>query len=115
MTIDFDKARAGESAFVYVCPPGDEHGWVTDPEWWNDIDEPVTVVRQQWQLVHEDKVTFHDRTELCPECNGDGAAPNAQDIDDIDVATEYALVATDCSRCGGDGRHPLAGQMEVHE
>lgn len=101
MIVNFMNARAGDEAFVWKCKPGDEYGWVTDPEWWDDIDEPVETVRQQWQLICEDKVIFHPKHELCPKCHGDGAVPSPAGID------------VECDKCKGDGGHPLAGQMEV--
>ncbi len=99
MIVPFDSARAGEESIVFTCALGDEYGWVTDPEWFDDIDEPVTVKRQQWQLICEHEVTFHPRHELCPRCGGEGTHPLSD--------------AISCATCHGDGRHPLAGQMEV--
>lgn len=92
MTVNFNEAHAGQQAFVFRCPPGDEHGWVTDPEWWNDIDDPVRTKRQRWMLLSEDDVVFHPRHELCPACGGDD---------------------TRCDFCDSTGTHPLAGQMEI--
>lgn len=102
MVVPFDKAQPGEEAWVYKCPPLHDYGWVTDPEWFDDMDEPTTVKRQLWRLVSEDEVTFHHSTELCPECHGDGAIPSPAGVD------------VECAKCKGDGGHPLAGEMEVH-
>lgn len=100
MTTNFMDAKVGEHAWVYKCPPGDEFGWVTDPEYWDDLDEPVVVKRQRWCLVAEDEVRFHPSHELCPSCGGDGASRSPVGID------------IECEFCRGDGGHPLAGQME---
>ena len=100
--VPFSEAIAGMTSYTYTAPPGDEYGWVTDTEYFDDIDDPVTVKRRLWTLVSEDTVTFHPRHELCDVCGGDGAVPSPAGID------------VDCEKCGGDGDHPLAGQMEIH-
>lgn len=92
MIVPFSKARPGEESFTFTDPTG-EYAWVTDPEWFDDIDEPVTVTRQQWQLICEDRVTFHPKTELCPTCGGEGTVA--------------------CPTCDGAETHPLAGKIEV--
>lgn len=90
----FNEARPGEYAFTYDWP-GDEYGWVTDTAMFDEIDEPVTTVRKEWQLVCVDKVTFHPVNELCPECSGDPDQFGG------------------CGTCDGSGLHPAAGTKEV--
>lgn len=92
-TVPFQDAKPGDEAHVFDYRPiGDEFGWVTDEGYFDDLDDPVTVTRQRWRLVSEDKVMFHPRTELCPDCDGD---------------------PDECGTCDGDGRHPAAGSMEL--
>jgi len=100
----FSEAKPGDMSFVYVVPPEmrDDVGWVTDPEWFEDLDDPATVTRQVWQLLGERTVIFHPSHELCPVCHGEG------EIEHADTMTN-----SDCLFCDGDGRHPLAGQEEV--
>ncbi len=39
-----------------------EHDWVTTLEWFETLDEPVRLVREEWQLVSSEEFT------LTPEC-----------------------------------------------
>jgi len=95
--VPFFEAVPGQSSYVYDARPvGDEYGWVTDPDYFCDLDDPVTIKRQVWMLVSEDQVIFHPSTELCRDCQGEGTVGH-----------------DDCHRCGGDGRDPLAGEMEA--
>lgn len=103
MTVNFIDATPGEDAYVYRCEPGSEYGWVVDLEWWDDIDDPVTVKRQRWRLVDETELIIHPSHELCPTCNGDGG---------VDEPDGWSLVRCQCPTCDGDGRHPLAGDIE---
>ena len=98
-------AKPGDTTVIFQCLPDSEYGWVTDPEWFDDIDEPVTIIRQHWRLTEEGKVTFHPRTELCLTCNGEG---------EVQWDHQAGPQIETCSMCKGDGVHPLAGQMEVH-
>lgn len=99
--VNFMDARPGEYACVWDWPFG-EFGWVASTEMFDDIDEPVTVTRKLWQLIAEERVTFHPRIELCPECHGDETVPSPAGID------------IECPTCTDDpGRHPYAGQQEV--
>lgn len=91
MTTNFSKAQIGQLSHVYVCPPDYEFSFVTDPEYFEDVDDPLTIKRQTWRLVREEAVTFHPRTELCPTCAGEGE---------------------ECPTCE-DGLHPLAGEIEI--
>jgi len=43
-------------------------------------------------------------TVPCATCEGDGAAANVDDLDDVDVSSEYAYVAADCGECDGYGK-----------
>lgn len=111
----FIEAELGDESYTYKSDPSGEYGWVTDPEWFDDIDDPTTVTRQRWRLVGQDEVTFHPRTEPCPRCNGDGVLPCPLDTDgDGDCAfCSKPYNEHTCPDCGDDGRHPLAGRMEV--
>jgi hypothetical protein len=106
----FGSAAPGDRAVVYTCQPGDEYGWVTDSVWFDDINEPVTVKRQVWQLVEETEVVFHPYHELCSKCEGEGeivlppVSPTGEDTDGHPVP---------CKACDGFGLHPAAGQMET--
>lgn len=102
--VPFSEATVGEETYTYRPDPSGEYGWLTDPEWWGDLDDPETVTRQRWRLVSEDTVVFHPLTELCPRCHGEGQ-------ERYPVGSGYA--DHDCTLCGGSGGHPLAGQMEV--
>lgn len=83
---------------TYDCPDGWEFGWVSDPDYFTDADEPVTVVRRRWVLVERTEVTWHPTTELCRTCGGDG---------DLVAADGETLMP--CGRCDGDGGDPDAG------
>lgn len=100
-------AKPGDATWVYPLPTEwhGEYAWTTDTTAeFDEIDEPVTIVRQRWLLERTETVVFHPRTELCPECHGDGET------------TTHGILGVDlirCPVCEGDGRHPLAGTMEV--
>ena len=104
MTVNFRDAKLGDTANTWDWPLSDEFGWVTDTDYFHDIDQPVTTKRRTWRLIAETTVTYHPTTELCPECHGDETVPSPAGID------------IDCPTCINDpGRHPYAGQQEVHE
>ena len=109
-TVDFPKAKTGEAAHVYVCPPEWEFSFVTEPDYFTNSDETETIKRQTWQLLEEHTVVFHSSTELCPECHGEGViqVPISQDDDG-----NWDVEETECEFCAGDGRHPRAGETEV--
>jgi hypothetical protein len=97
----FDEARAGEESVIYQCPPGDDFGWVTDVDHFLDhIDDPITVKRQQWQLICEEEVTIYPTTMLCTMCGGDETIV----VDGFEIK---------CPRCKGDGGDPDAGKVKV--
>lgn len=107
--VPFTDAKPGDTALVYRCTPGDEYGWVTDKEWFDDIDDPVTTVRQVWRLVSEETVTFHPSTELCPMCHGEEEITVKRVI-----GRKIEENVAPCPTCKNDpGRHPHAGQMTV--
>lgn len=83
---------------TYQCPPDWEFGWVTDPEYFEDTDDEITVTRRRYQLLDEVQVTWHPTTMLCRDCGGEG---------DLVAADGETLIP--CKRCDGDGGDPLAG------
>lgn len=98
---DMREAKPGDATWVYPLPTEwhGEYAWTTDTSAeFDEIDEPVTIVRQRWLLERVETVIFHPRTELCGSCAGEGG--------------DHATGRT-CDECGGDGGHPLAGTMEV--
>lgn len=102
---DMREAEPGDVAWVYPLPREwhGEYGWTTDVSAeFEEIDDPVTIVRQRWLLVRTEFVVFHPRTELCPRCDGDGVV----------VCIGGSM---ECGLCRGDGGHPLAGRMEILE
>ncbi len=110
---EFSKARKGEHADVYVCPPGWDFGFVTDTEYFtDDFMDPITVKRQTWKLVDEVNVTFHPSTELCDECHGDEVVTIGTVQDSFG---NWETEEVPCETCGGSGQHPLAGQATVEE
>lgn len=60
---------------------GGEYGFVTDDEFFDDIDEPVEVVKQTWRLVSSETVTFkppwYEDEE--PAAGGDNDGRNASE------------------------------------
>lgn len=108
--VPFSVAELGDQSHVYRCPPGQDFGWVTDPEYFDDCDVPTVVKRQVWQLVAEDTVVFHPPTQLCPTCQGEEIVTIA--IEGPDSFGNYETVERDCPNCE-DGRHPFAGRMEI--
>lgn len=57
--VPFGEAKPGEQAVVYDVSKLDwDFGWVTQTEYFDDIDDDLTVKRQVWQLISEDEVTF---------------------------------------------------------
>lgn len=88
----FPDAKIGETAPVWVAPDGwDDFAWVSDPEYFEEGDERIETVCQEWRLISEQRVVWTPRAELCPAC-GDG--------DD------------DCGTCSGTGEHPWAGTWQ---
>lgn len=109
--VPFIDAQPGDHAYTYRPDPSGEFGWVTDAEWFDDIDGPVTVTRQCWLLERTETVVFHPRHELCPTCRGDEEVvlppvrPTGEDFDGHPVQ---------CPTCKSNpGLHPLAGEMEI--
>lgn len=52
----------GESWTTYELADGDlimgEFGWVTDTDFFDDLDDQVEVIRREWKLVKVDRVMF---------------------------------------------------------
>jgi len=97
--VNFMDAKPGDLAHTYTPDPTGECGWVTDVEWFDDVDVESRVKRQTWRLVSEERATFYPSTELCPSCHGEGET----------------IITRTCETCGGSGVHPLAGQMVAME
>ena len=121
-TVLFMDAEPGHLAYTWTAEPDSDFGWYGDPEYFEEIDEPITTTRQLWRLVSTDRVTFHPAHELCPTCHGDPELcqvawhPAHPDYDVTPPDDRFSPVRTegyDGCDCEGDGRHPLAGQMEV--
>ena len=85
----------GDVEEFWICPPGWEYGWVTEREYFDDLDDPLTTVRQFWRLERRQEVIIHPRGELCNECGGD--------------PEEFG----GCGTCDDSGVHPCEGQVEV--
>ena len=105
-TVPWLDAKPGEDAYTYeVSHLTDDYGWVTETNFFDEIDEPVTTIRKRWHLVSEDVVTFHPSTELCPKCNGEGC------VELSDITTDTCI--QNCPTCGGSGVSPVAGEMTI--
>ena len=83
ITINVNQAQllAEHGSFVvegdWDCP---QNCYIVPPEVWAAADQP------------------------CPTCGGTGAAPHADDLDDLDVAGKYGVDDHDCPDCHGTGR-----------
>lgn len=53
-----------------------EFGWVADPDYFDDVDEPVEVIRETWSLVETEVIRLPKRLveieeELAKEADAD--------------------------------------------
>ena len=104
--VPMNEAKHGDLSATYDWRPmNDSYGWVNDVESFEGIEDPVTTTRKTWRLVGESKVTFHPATELCIQCGGEGEV-------ELD---RWTMTMIPCPTCKGDGQHPLAGQVEIHQ
>ena len=92
-------------------------GAITNLEYFDDIDEPVTLERRDWIAgATVTTIVIHPRAELCPQCDGEGKRfidGHGQMWGDKLAKAMNLTMTKVCAKCGGDGTHPLAGQVEV--
>jgi len=75
-----------------------EYTFVTDLEFFDDILDPLEIIKKEWVLVEEAEGDIIPPHHLCPECHGEGL------VGEVDEEV-------DCKFCGGDGSHPKEGQI----
>lgn len=76
-----------------------EFGWVAETEWFDDGDDPVELVREVWQRVKVDRLTYLP-TSYHPPCEA--------------CETEGELNGTDCPECDGEGYLLDAPREVIH-
>jgi hypothetical protein len=104
-TVPFKEATPGDRSVVWCCPPGDDYGWVSDPEHFEDRCDKITVKRQVWHLVDEADTTWRPPTEMCDDCGGEGVVDNPNPSTNGEDGPHVR-----CGTCLGDGGHPDAGR-----
>lgn len=84
---------------------GTDYHLVTGPEWFDDLDDPTPLRRQQWVCIEDETGTWWPScVVLCDACTGEGelCPPDTEGV-------------VECPVCKGTGEHPMRGAGFVTE
>ncbi len=74
------RAVAGDYMTTYHRVDGEfingDFGWVTDLDWFDDLDGPIELVRTTWRCEAQAHVRRSPGMTLCPLCEGEGVVEN---------------------------------------